>query len=116
VAENDVQTNAPSNLRSLLEMYCPPGNEAAQTGTSSVHTGKKLERMFVQTGDFKNNRESPFLSGGSASMWHHRVISGGRADKPVTRAGRNKELQKLGGHISEDTVPGNSGDPIMHRS
>src|SRR6218665_4091389 len=34
-----------------------------------------------------HNRESPFLSGGSASTWHQKVPLGGRAERSASRAG-----------------------------
>src|SRR6218665_4047140 len=57
-----------------------------------------------------HNRESPFLSGGSASTWHQKVPLGGRAKRSATRAGRSqdKELQKIRRCITKNTMPDNT--------
>jgi|SRR6218665_2508836 len=52
-----------------------------------------------------HNRESPFLSGGSASECHHKLSYLRRPNGEIaTRAsrGQDKELQKISSCISED--------------
>src|SRR6218665_578386 len=39
--------------------------------------------------------KAPFLSGGSASMWHHKVPLGGRPERSATRAGRSMPYYQL---------------------
>ena len=55
-----------------------------------------------------HNRESPFLSGGSASTWHQKVPLGGWAERSATRAGRSqdKELQKIRRRVTKNTMNG----------
>src|SRR6218665_741807 len=62
-----------------------------------------------------HNRESPFLSGGNASTWHHKVPLGGRAERSATRArqSQDKELQKIRRCVTKITMPDNGGDLIM---
>ena len=54
-------------------------------------------------------RENPFLSGGSASTWHHKVPLGGRTERSATRAGRSqdKEPQKIRRRVTKNTMPDN---------
>src|SRR6218665_1963363 len=61
-----------------------------------------------------HNRESPFLSGGSATTRHHKVPLGCREERSATRAGRsqNKDLQKIRRRVTKDTMPDNRGDPV----
>ena len=74
---------------------------------------KSEGRQFPNGGT--QNRESPYLSGGSASKWYHKVTCGGWVERLVTRAGKSqdKELQKSSRCISEETVSRERGDPIM---
>src|SRR6218665_2685117 len=61
-----------------------------------------------------HNRESPFLSGGSASTRHQKVPLGCVAERSATRAGRShgKELQKIRRRVTKDTMPDNRGGPV----
>src|SRR6218665_2439201 len=60
-----------------------------------------------------HNRESPFLSGGSASTWHEKVPLGGRAERSATRAGPSQveELQKIRRRVTKNIMPDNRRDP-----
>src|SRR6218665_2293127 len=77
-------------------------------------TGKVIQKRRKFRGKIipnrgTHNRESPFLSGGSASTWHQKVPLGGRAERSVTRVGRSQveELQKIRRRVTKNTMPDN---------
>src|SRR6218665_4173194 len=78
-----------------------------RTGKVTRQRTKIREKIIPNRGT--HNRESPFLSGGSASTWHQKVPLGGRAERSATRAGRSqdKELQKIRRRVTKNTMPDN---------
>src|SRR6218665_1673661 len=93
--------SAPS--RQLLRGAPSPGSAKQESLEEFIkRTGKVMQERTKFRGKIipnrgTHNRESPFLSGGSASTWHQKVPLGGRAERSATRAGRRQveELQKI---------------------
>jgi len=101
----------PSSVPQKLELWggqstllSPSQNFGEDSPSLSPHDLRHCRKVPQQRTEIRgetilnrgtHNRESPCLSGGCASKWHHKVTSGGRAERSAKRARQSKDKAYL---------------------